>query len=71
MRGRVALAVAPNGSVWLGMASGVLHFDGLADNWDTAIAAAPDGAVWIATDGGVSRYAPPRRRRFDIPPRGL
>ena len=64
-----ALAVAPDLTVWLGTARGVVSLVGgewrrwetavgLADNEITHLLVQPDGSVWLATRGGVSRYRP-------------
>jgi hypothetical protein len=62
------LAVAPNGTLWVGTEfSGVSRFDGqawttftvddgLASNQIRAMAAGSDGSVWADTDGGLSRF---------------
>lgn len=60
-----ALAAAPDGSIWMGTALGIVRYDGAAwslrhglrwlvsdDVRDLAVAA--DGSVWVATDKGVS-----------------
>lgn len=61
-----ALALAPDGALWVGTRGGVSRFDGthwtsytaadgLADNDVTTIAAAPDGAFWFGTlESGVT-----------------
>ena len=60
-----ALAIAPDGAVWLGTTAGakvlqggqwrtVSAADGLASNHVTHIAIAADGSVWVGTLGGVS-----------------
>jgi ligand-binding sensor domain-containing protein len=64
-----ALAVAPDGSVWIGtFQGGAAVFDGAS--WTTyaqedglafhssieAVAVAPDGAAWFGTDNGLSRF---------------
>jgi ligand-binding sensor domain-containing protein len=63
-----ALAVAPDGTVWVGHRQGVSHFDshtwtvyttthGLKSNWVTSISVAADGTVWVGTyGGGISRF---------------
>jgi ligand-binding sensor domain-containing protein len=67
-----AIAVASEGSVWVGTQSGASHFDGTVWTKYTAadglaadliwyVAIAPDGDVWFSTHtGGVSRYNPDR-----------
>jgi ligand-binding sensor domain-containing protein len=62
------LAVAPDGSLWAGVACEVRRFDGIA--WEAVgrcgddlplgnileIAFTPDGAAWVANGFGVARY---------------
>lgn len=66
-----AIAVAPDGAVWVGTLNGASRFDGsmwttfttadgLADNIVQAIVVASDGSLWFGTYGGISRYGPPR-----------
>jgi ligand-binding sensor domain-containing protein len=61
------LAIAPDGSLWLGSADGIAHYDGqrwtehtrrngLVRGRITALAAAPDGTVWAAGGEEISRY---------------
>jgi hypothetical protein len=65
------LAVAPNGTVFVGTSAGLrMHRSGVAPvdftpensplaNLEVrAIAAEPSGAVWIATAGGINRFDP-------------
>lgn len=64
-----ALAIAPDGTVWLGTTAGAAVFssgqwqqitaaDGLASNHITHIAIADNGSVFVATEGGVSWIRP-------------
>jgi YVTN family beta-propeller protein len=61
------IAVGPDGAVWVGMAVGLLRFDGeswttyttedgLVSNNVTALAVEPDGRLWVGTREGVSRF---------------
>jgi ligand-binding sensor domain-containing protein/tRNA A-37 threonylcarbamoyl transferase component Bud32 len=65
------LAIAPDGSVWVG-SEGVGRFDSGSNRWQffgtadglidmrvTDLFVTPDGTVWIGTEGGVSRYIQP------------
>ena len=62
-----AVAVAPDGTVWVATGDGASCFDGerwatyttengLAGNDVLAITAVPDGALWFGVWGGVSRF---------------
>jgi ligand-binding sensor domain-containing protein/tRNA A-37 threonylcarbamoyl transferase component Bud32 len=70
-----ALAAAPDGTLYLGTAQGVLRLDpnateplrlsGLPEPTDvTALAVALDGSVWVGTSGGLSRYDQGAWRQF-------
>jgi len=63
------VAVARDGTVWLGTVGGASRFDG--KKWTTfilgndpsipgvgPIVAAPDGSVWVGYYGGIARYLP-------------
>ncbi|MBN1178919.1 MAG: PKD domain-containing protein [Anaerolineae bacterium] len=56
------VAVAPDGSVWVGTENGVGRFDGatwsnwLAGEWVDSVAVGPDGTVWCAPPAGLARY---------------
>ena len=63
----LALALRPNGDLWLGTGKGAVRFDGdnmqiftteqgLADNTVRSIAVDPNGYVWFGTSNGLSRY---------------
>ena len=63
------LAIAPDGTIWLGTTDGAAIFtggqwqwlttaNGLASNHVTHIAFADDGAIWFGTPGGVSVLRP-------------
>lgn len=64
-----ALDIAPNRTVWMGTAVGVVAFDGrtwqqytsmdgLVADEVSYVRAAPDGTLWFATAGGLSRLTP-------------
>ncbi|MCI0332780.1 MAG: hypothetical protein L0228_06115 [Planctomycetes bacterium] len=59
------VAVAPDGSVWLGSDEGIIHWTGtrwtylagqrwLPDNRVTAMAPARDGSIWVGTQAGLA-----------------
>jgi ligand-binding sensor domain-containing protein len=60
--------ITPDGSVWLGTAQGIAHFDGEswdaylneddADNRIAAITSSPDGTVWFGSNKGFVQYLP-------------
>lgn len=63
------VAVARDGTVWLGTAGGASRFDGkkwtiyLPGNdpsipWVGPVVVAPDGSVWVGYYGGIARYKP-------------
>jgi ligand-binding sensor domain-containing protein len=65
-----SVAVARDGSVWVGTVNGLSRFDGEtwtiiplqgdADNkWIGTILAASDGSVWISYYGGIAHFNPP------------
>ncbi len=81
-----AIAQSPDGYLWLGTASGLYRFDGIAfeavrpDTFDrfrssrvTALAAAPNGDVWVGYDyGGLTVYRGGRLRSANpSKPRGI
>jgi ligand-binding sensor domain-containing protein len=64
------LALAPDGTLWIGTLNGLSHFDpqrsswdlhttreGLADNTIDAMAVLSDGTVWVVTASGISKLA--------------
>lgn len=62
-----SVAVAKDGSVWVGTASGVSRFDGkkwgtyvlendTGNKWIGSILAANDGSVWLAYAGGIAHF---------------
>ncbi len=72
-----ALAVAPNGNLWVGTNHGAARFDGygwttftaadgLVDNRIETVAVAPDGAVWVGTWQGLSRYRDDAWQTFTV-----
>lgn len=62
-----SIAIAPDGTVWLGTSLGLAHFEG--SKWITysagpllrgglrAMAVAPNGSVWIGNDDGISYFS--------------
>lgn len=71
----LALAVDPDGTVWIGTGSGLARWRPATDEWDEwtsadGLAGAPvrhvlaeDGVVWASTPAGVSRFAWREARR--------
>ncbi|MEQ1759654.1 MAG: two-component regulator propeller domain-containing protein [Vicinamibacterales bacterium] len=70
--GITALMAAADGSIWVGMDSGLFRFDGLrfvrvGDSRSvTHLKAARDGSIWVALgDGSISRIKVGQTTRFD------